>query len=195
MWLILESWTNTQKKMWAARMGEKVYHIKGTCYHGCRSRLAGGMQRKQCYLNRTTKQNRRKQILSLLWRIDTTQTLITPLVFLAQCKQKSSGSNQLLWTNLLNFTTAHNFCPPDGNKFMQEKEKEKLFTNTIRAKTERAHTPMIAFSSAMVTCLARSTACTTCCWCYKWRSETEQNYWFSKLLSTDSYFYYLYLLF
>jgi hypothetical protein len=44
---------------------------------------------------------------------------------------------------------------------------------------ERPRTPMMAFSSAMVTCLARSTACTTCCWCYKWRSETEYNYLFS----------------
>lgn len=141
MWLILESWTNTQKKMWAARMGEKVYHIKGNCYHGCRSRLAGGMQRKQCYLNRTTKQNRRKQILSLLWRIDTTQTLITPLVFLAQCKQKSSGSNQLLWrstywTSPLPTTFAHlmeiSSC---------KRKKKKSYLQTLSELKQKEHIP------------------------------------------------------
>lgn len=63
---------------------------------------------------------------------------------------------------------------------MWKERARELMTNTkIRAKMERPRTPMMAFSSAMVTCLARSTACTTCCWCYKWRSETEYNYLFS----------------
>ena len=30
-------------------------------------------------------------------------------------------------------------------------------------------TPMRLFSSPTVTCLARSTACRTCCWCWGWR--------------------------
>lgn len=63
-----------------------------------------------------------------------------------------------------------------------KRASEPMTHTKIRAKMERPRTPMMAFSSAMVTCLARSTACTTCCWCYKWRSETEYNY----LLSSQS---------
>lgn len=37
--------------------------------------------------------------------------------------------------------------------------------HTVGGRPGRPRTPMTAFSSAMVTCLARSTAWTTCCWC------------------------------
>jgi len=32
-------------------------------------------------------------------------------------------------------------------------------------RVNQEHTPMIAFSSCMVTCFALSTAAATCCWC------------------------------
>ena len=32
---------------------------------------------------------------------------------------------------------------------------------------------MMAFSSVMVTCLARSTACATCCWCWGSKAGSE----------------------
>ena len=36
----------------------------------------------------------------------------------------------------------------------------------VSARVCNTPTPMMALSSAMVTCLALSTACTTCCWCW-----------------------------
>ena len=48
-------------------------------------------------------------------------------------------------------------CPPNTPSF----------TTEGRAGARRL-TPMRLFSSPTVTCLARSTACRTCCWCWRW---------------------------
>lgn len=44
-------------------------------------------------------------------------------------------------------------------------DRNKRGIHTVRGRLGSPRTPMIAFNSVIVTCLARSTACATCCWC------------------------------
>lgn len=72
------------------------------------------------------------------------------------------------------------------------KEKRILFTESrnqnkyrkmcflYESKHRMLLTPMIAFSSGIVTCFARSTACNTCCWCSGCRHGRS---WFINALS------------
>ena len=79
---------------------------------------------------------------------------------------------------------SHNWSPsslpPLSNRWMlsytvfyiyrlshQISKKWKLVIHTVGGRPGRPRTPMMAFSSVMVTCLARSTACATCCWCFE----------------------------
>lgn len=45
-------------------------------------------------------------------------------------------------------------------------DRNKRGIHTVRGRLGSPRTPMIAFSSVIVTCLARSTAWATCCWCW-----------------------------
>lgn len=44
-------------------------------------------------------------------------------------------------------------------------DRNKRGIHTVRGRLGSPRTPMIAFNSVIVTCLARSTAWATCCWC------------------------------
>lgn len=53
---------------------------------------------------------------------------------------------------------------------MQNKVDEKMEVHTVGGRGGSPRTPIDAFNSPIVTCLARSMAWTTCCWC--WRHNT-----------------------
>lgn len=52
-----------------------------------------------------------------------------------------------------------------GLPLVMVNDRNKRGIHTVRGRLGSPRTPMIAFNSVIVTCLARSTACATCCWC------------------------------
>lgn len=73
---------------------------------------------------------------------------------------KASG-NGVLWLPFFEATWDQNWSLVIIN------ERNKMAIHTVRGRLESPRTPMMAFSSVIVTCLARSTACATCCWCWR----------------------------
>lgn len=56
-------------------------------------------------------------------------------------------------------------------------DRNKRGIHTVRGRLGSPRTPMIAFNSVIVTCLARSTACATCCWCCRDREVRPGQSW------------------
>lgn len=56
-------------------------------------------------------------------------------------------------------------------------DRNKRGIHTVRGRLGSPRTPMIAFNSVIVTCLARSTACATCCWCCRDREVWPGQSW------------------
>ena len=55
--------------------------------------------------------------------------------------------------------------------------KKRGYIHTVRGRLGSPRTPMIAFSSVIVTCLARSTAWATCCWCCRTQTHSSLLEW------------------
>jgi len=86
------------------------------------------------------------------------------------------GTRSALWISFL-LPPIHVAKPPSCPYMKNLKPRIKVVLLSDASQYRRAkHTPMIAFSSWTVICLARSTAAATCCWCYNHASDTTQRH-------------------
>lgn len=64
----------------------------------------------------------------------------------------------------------------------QPKDDEKMEVHTVGSRGGSPRTPIDAFNSPIVTCLARSMAWTTCCWCC---GHNPRNMWLTNTLYVE----------
>lgn len=138
----IQSLEPTRRKRQGQKEWEKLYHIKATCYCGCRSRLASGMQKKQCYLNKTTEKKEKTNTEPALGNRYNTD-INYPISLLAQSKQKSSGRKQVLWrssywTSPLPTTFAHLM---EISSCKKERKKKKSYLQTLSELKWKDHIP------------------------------------------------------